>query len=395
MSRSLALPPELLGDIFSRVSEESPLALGSSLFVCRTWHAIIVNDRTLWTTITLDLRTWSRFNACSPRNIFGGMTLAPALSFYDACIRRSKSALLKVSIDLHSFSDWGEKEIAESNLSRLVPLFMERTGEHGARWKEFVWTSNRFVYAQQDIVERLPQRLISLQRLVVGPLSWEKPINSDRPQFPNCPNIQMLTLINFYDEGLGLFQQSGSSTLKELTLSNIGGRTWRSADLCSMANFRNICTLNLFGAGRQWCYQSGIRASIDVHLPHLRLLRLCGWIPSDILSPIKPPDNLTVIVGNSYGTGRNWLDVWLDSVKTMSGTEIATKMATLHLEWSDEVIDSISVSSVFELLKNAPCLRAVYLSPLVEAIMRCGFEELKPKHGWSFSVCTDRCVPQA
>jgi hypothetical protein len=346
----------------------------------------------LWTTITLDLRAYDRLIACSLRDISQDEKLALALSFYDACLRRSKSALLKISVNLDSFSDWGKEDISESNLSHLLTLFMERTGEHATRWKEFVWKHNGPIYAQQDLIKRFPQRLTSLQRLVIGPLRWERPIDSDGRQFPNCPNIQTLTLINFSeaDEELGLFQQSERSTLKELALGNIEGCNWAHVDLRCMAIFRNICTLTLFSSGQEMCYQRRIAPSVDVRLPHLRLLRLRGWIPSDILSPIKPPDNLTVILRNSDGTGR-----FLDSVGTMSGTEIATSMATLCLEWSDDVTENIPVSSVFELLKNAPCLRAVYLSPLVGAMMGCRFEELKPKHGWSFSVCTDRCVPQA
>jgi hypothetical protein len=346
----------------------------------------------MWTTITLDLRTWSRFNACSPRDIFGGVGPAPALSFYDACLRRSRSALLKISVDLDSFSDWGKQQISESNLRHLLTLFIERTGEQAARWKEFVWKHKDSIYEQQDMLRRLPRTLTSLQRLVIGPFEWEGPIKSDGRQFPNCPNIQMLTLINFLDgdDELGLFQQSELLTLKELAFGNIDGCSWMRADLHCIANFRNICTLTLFSSGREMYYYHGTAASIDVRLPHLRLLRLRGWITSDILSPIKPPDNLTVIVRNSDGTGR-----FLDSVETMTGTEIATKMVTLRLEWSDDVTDRISVSNVFELLKNAPCLRAVHLSPLVGAMMGCGFEELSSKHEWSFSVCTDRCVPLA
>jgi hypothetical protein len=314
---------------------------------------------------------------------------APALSFYDACLRRSRSALLKISVDLDSFSDWGKQQISESNLRHLLTLFIERTGEHAARWKEFVWKDNDSIYGQQDMLNRLPRRLISLQRLVISQFTRHMPI---KRQFPSCPSIQMLTLINFWDDDdeLGLFQQSELSTLKELAFGNIDAGIWMRADLHCIANFRNICTLTLFSSGQEMRYYQGSAASIDVRLPHLRLLRLCGWIPSNILSPIKPPDNLTVIVRNSNGTGR-----FLDSVETMTGTEIATKMVTLRLEWSDDVTDRISVSSVFELLKNAPCLRAVYLSPLVGAMMGCGFEELKSKHGYPFSVCTDRCVPQA
>jgi hypothetical protein len=398
-SRTLALPPELLGYIFSRVSEESPLVLGPSLLVCRTWHAIVVNDPTLWTTITLDFRAFDRLVAWSPWDISQDETLALALSFYDACLRRSRSALLKISVDLDSFSDWGEEQILESylsveigimTLSHLLTLFMDRTGEHAARWQEFVWKHNGSIYGQQDILRRLPQRLTSLQRLVIGPLTYDKPIFSDARQFPNCPNIQTLTLINFSDERLGLFQQSQLLTLKELTLSKIDGCNWVYSDLRCIADFWNICTLTLSAYGQEMYKQHRNARSIHVRLPHLRLLRLRGWIPSNILSPIKPPDNLTVIIGDYDGTGK-----FLDSVETMSGTEIATKMATLRLEWSDDVTDRISVSSVFELLKNAPCLRAVYLSPLVEAMMGCGFEELKSKHGCSFSVCTDRCVSQA
>jgi hypothetical protein len=346
----------------------------------------------LWTTIALDLRAYGRLIAYPPWHITLDKDLALALSFYDACIRRSKSALLKISVDLDSFSDWDKEKISESNLSLLLTLFMELTGEHAARWKEFVWKHNRSIYEPQDMLKRLPQRLTSLQRLVIGQLAWEKPINSDERQFPICPNIQTLTLIDFWDddEELGLFQQSEFPTLKELTLGNINGWNWAHVDLRYMAKFRNICTLALFAYGQEVCNQCAITPSIDVRLPYLRLLRLRGWIPSEILSPIKPPDNLIVVVGDSDGTGEI-----LDSVGTMSGTEIATKMATLRLEWSEDVIYRISISSVFELLKKAPCLRAVYLSPRVGAMIRCGFEELRSKHEWSFSVRTETCVPQA
>jgi hypothetical protein len=351
----------------------------------------------LWTTITLDLRTYGRFIAWSPRDISQGRKPALAISFYHACIRRSKSALLKIRIDLDSFSDWSKEqlespfrvELRRLTLCHLLTLFLELIGEHAARWKEFVWKHNSFIYSKYDFVKRLPQKLISLQRLVIGPLTWLQPIISYGRQFPDCPNIQTLTLINFSDERLGLFQQSQLLTLKELTLSKIDGCNWVYSDLRCIADFWNICTLTLSAYGQEMYKQHRNARSIHVRLPHLRLLRLRGWIPSNILSPIKPPDNLTVIVGNFDGTGR-----CSDSVETMSGTEIATKMATLHLEWSGDVIDRISVSSVFELLKNAPCLRTVHLSPSTEFMMRCGFEELKPRHGWSFSVCTDRCLPQ-
>ena len=298
------------------------------------------------------------------------------LSFYEACIRRSKSALLKITIDLESLLYWDDEGL---DLTSLLTLFMERIRGHVSRWKEFVWTFNGSLLTTQYFLERLPQELPSLQQLTIIELHWVKLGNPYNRQFPTCPNLQTLSLIDFSDdfdgEETALFQQSEFSSVKDLTLGNRWA--WMDVDLRYMANCHNIHTLTLFGFGENLSNECDITPN-SIPLPHLRLLRLRGWIPGEILSPVKPPCNLTVVVEHSEGT---------DSILSLSGTRIVAEMTILHLELSNSTNWS-SPSNVFELLKSAPCLEAVYLPPSMEASIGDTFELFKSNHGYSFSICT-------
>ena len=358
------------------MSNESPLELTSSLFVCRTWHAIIVNDPTLWINIILNSKHSIDITSClSPQND----KLAQALSFYEACIRRSKSAFLKITIDLESFSRWNDEDL---DLTSLLSLFMERIRGHASRWKEFVWKANGNAtgshFKTQYFLNRLPQELPSLQQLTIIDL-WDYLRYPDDRQFPTCPNLQTLSLIDSCDDldrgEAAFFQQSVFSSVKDLALGS--SWSWMDEHLRYMANFPNIHTLTLFSVGDDLSDECDITPT-SITLPHLRLLRLRGWIPSELLSSVKPPCNLTVVVGHSKGT---------DSILSLSGTRIVAEMTILHLELSNST-NLLSPSCVFELLKSAPCLEAVYLPPPMEASIRDTFELFKSNHGYSFSICT-------
>ncbi len=182
-----------------------------------------------------------------------------------------------------------------------------------------------------------------------------------------------------------LFQQSGFSSLEDLTL----GKTclWQSIDLDYISTFRKIHMLTLFSFGRQTNGEPVITSTIRVTLPRLRLLRLHRWIPNEILSSIDPPDHLVVVVGTSGGT---WRD--LHSIETLTGTMVAKKMTIIHLKWPEHAINGALLNSIYKLLHDAPCLEVVYLSPQVEVMLGHEFEEFKANHNYSFSICTDGCM---
>ena len=365
---------------------ESPLELSSSLFVCRTWHAIIVNDATLWATITLNSRICDHLGSYPPRDGAQNEEFAPILAFYETCLLRSKSALLKITIDLKSFcKPQGDSFLAINR--RLLTLFLERTREHASRWKAFVWNDD-ITRATQDILMCLPPELPILQQLTISGHVCFKPTKPNERQFPICPNLQRIKLIDFWDHNYGkdtaVFQQGENLSVQDLTLGNNIGWAWGTAVLRHVAIFQNIHTLTLF------CFSEGIRgkckinSSVRVTLSHLRLLRLLGWVPNELLSLINSPDKLTVYVGNFV-----WSRWSVDSVCPLSGTEIATKMTTLHLEWSVLPMKQALLDIVFELLKGARCLEAVYLSPQAEKRLGHELEEFIATHSRSFSICID------
>jgi hypothetical protein len=293
--------------------------------------------------------------------------------------------LLKIILDLESFSRWGDKYVLRTNLNHLLTLFVTKIGKHATRWKEFIWKHYDSFFSARYILRCLPQGLPSLQRFTITQLRWYKEY-WEGLHFPICPNIQTVSLVNIWDESdreaPTFFQQSGFSSVRDLTLGK--GWDWQSVDLRFMTMFRSIHTLTLSSSGQRTINECVITSPICVKLPHLRFLRLRGWIPNEILSSIDPPDHLTVGVVDSDGTGR-----FLNSFDTLTGTMVATKMNMLHLEWSDHAIKEGPLSSVFKLLNNAPCLEVVYLPPRVEVMLGHAFEEFKVNHGYSFSICAD------
>src|SRR5258708_5875871 len=164
--------------------------------------------RQLWATIIINRSVYYRLVGPEVEK------LTSAASFYETCMRRSKSAPLDVTIDLYSLSSWTN----EWELHQLLTMFMEQTREHAARWTEFVWKHN--THFPQGLLKCLPQELPSLQRLTISKLDWY--INSDGRQFPTCPNLHTLTLISIRNNSDGgestLFQRSGALSIKDLTV---------------------------------------------------------------------------------------------------------------------------------------------------------------------------------
>lgn len=294
---------------------------------------------------------------------------------------------LKITLDLESFSSWDDKYVSRFNLDHLLMLFVTKTGKHATRWKEVIWMHRGTIFSARCILRCPPQEIPSLQRLTITQLRWYQE-SVEGLSFPNCPDIQTLNLINTIDVNDRvapiLFQQSGFSSVEDLTLGK--GCLWQSVDLDYMSIFRRIHTLTLLNFGQQTNGERVITSTIRVTLPRLRLLRLRGWIPNEILSQIEPPDHPVVDVGTSDGTGGG-----LHSIETLTGTMIATKMTILRLEWPEHAINKVPLNSIFRLLHNASCLEVVHLSPQADVLLGHEFEEFRANHNYSFSICADGC----
>src|SRR5260370_31773616 len=152
-----------------------------------------------------------------------------------------------------------------------------------------------------------------------------------------------------------------------------------------MTYFQNIHTLTLFefGFGGTSSHKFRFVLPFRITFPHLRVLRLRGWVAKEIISILHPPRDLTVDVEDDEDARPGRI---LDSTSSLSGTEIAAEMTILRLELSASAAIQVGPSSIHELLKNAPCLKAVYLSPRAEVILGDGLEALKANYRYS---CAD------
>jgi len=83
-----ALPFELLGEIFSHISDDS-LDLRFAIFVCRSWHNAVIHHANLWTNIALGYTFLARFR---------GARLPDGDAFVRLCISRSSPLPLRISV---------------------------------------------------------------------------------------------------------------------------------------------------------------------------------------------------------------------------------------------------------------------------------------------------------
>jgi len=87
-SLNYALPFELLGEIFSHISDDS-LDLRYAIFVCRSWHNAVVHHANLWTNIILGYTFLTRFR---------GARLPHGDSFVRLCMSRSLPLPLRIRV---------------------------------------------------------------------------------------------------------------------------------------------------------------------------------------------------------------------------------------------------------------------------------------------------------
>lgn len=111
--RIQTLPSEILSMIFSQYLLNNPRLIRRLLFVCRRWYNIVVNDPTLWTVITLNIK----------HNEKDLEEMAYQLEPYvKACLKHSAKLLLDVEINCASLRSW-RQQLDDTLLSALMDYF--------------------------------------------------------------------------------------------------------------------------------------------------------------------------------------------------------------------------------------------------------------------------------
>src|SRR5882757_7758253 len=120
--RNHALPFELLGKIFSHISEDS-FDLRFAIFVCRSWHNAVVHHANLWTDITIGYTFLYRFR---------GARLHHGGALVRLCLSRSAPCPLRLSVhDTDCFPLYGSLAglFSDECFSLVVHILESNSGE--------------------------------------------------------------------------------------------------------------------------------------------------------------------------------------------------------------------------------------------------------------------------
>ena len=235
-----ALPFELLGEIFSCISED-PLDLRYAIFVCRLWHNAIVHHANLLTSIILGHTFLARFR---------GAHLPHGNAFVRVCLTRSSPLPLHISIhDSDCGSLYGNRPLnLDGNLSdeyfSLVKHVLEGQPENlFQRCRSLSWyLYKRAVEAKLVTRAFTSASLPALEYLTIKNLIV---FNDDLiTRFPRLPQLKEVTLIDHSETCIPpLFHDDDFAKTERLSFA-VTSR-WIDYDVICVRRFRSIRTLIL------------------------------------------------------------------------------------------------------------------------------------------------------
>ena len=283
-SRNHSLPFELLGEIFSHISEDS-LDLRFAIFVCRSWHNAVIHHTKLWTNITIGYTFLSRFR---------GPRLRHGRAFVRLCLSRSAPYPLHLSVhDADCFPLYGSrawefyddcfslvKNILESNSAEPWNLFQ--------RCRSLSW-----VFLNEpshvDFAARIftSASFTALEYLTINNLF----VRGGNPRMgsPRLPRLKEVTLINHSETSTSpFFHDDDFANAKRLTFC-VTVR-WMDYDVNTIRRFRSIRILMLKGGALGDVYRETLRDPLKpVELSLLETLTLSGTVPHQLLNLIRTP----------------------------------------------------------------------------------------------------------
>jgi hypothetical protein len=279
-----ALPFELLGTIFSHISEDS-LDLRSPILVCRSWHNAIVHHANLWTNIILGYTFLTRFR---------GARLRHGEAFVRLCISRSSPLPLRISVhdsDCRSLYRNVDGGLPDECFSLVKHILDSNTGEPEylfQRCRSLSWVFSNtisdidlaarvFTSASFPVLEHL-----TIQNLFV--------VHGDsRIGFPRLPRLKEVILVDHLETSTPPFFHDDDFAHAERLTFTVTSR-WMDYDVNCIRRFRSIRILMLKGGG---LYDHYVETLLDplkpVELSLLETLSLYGKVSHQVLTLIKTP----------------------------------------------------------------------------------------------------------
>ena len=356
-----ALPFELLGEIFSHISED-PLDLRYAILVCRSWHNAVVHHPNLWTSIILGSTFLTRFR---------GARLHHGDAFVRLCISRSSPLPLRISVynlgrlslyDIESgaFSDecFSDECFFDECFSLVKHILDRYSGEPDSlfqRCSSLSWifvgevpgidlVARTFTEASFPALEYMTIQNLSLSD--VGPTIG----------FPRLPRLREVTLIDHSESCIPpFFHDNDFANVERLTF--VTTSAWMDFDVNCIRRFRSIRVLMLKGESFHDNYLETLHDPLKpVELSLLETLSLSGEVPHQILNLIRTPGLRTMEIEADSAKGYH-------SLAAPNLVHMVWTLERLCVSLSEEMHETSWVEELEQLVARAPSLSSVLVSP--------------------------------
>jgi len=350
-SRNHALPFELLGEIFSHISEDS-LDLRFVIFVCRSWHNAVVHHANLWTNITIGHTFLFRFR---------GTRLRHGDAFVRLCLSRSTPCPLRLSVHdgdcpplygtvagvLSDECSSLVKHILESNSGEPENLFQ--------RCRSLSWDfANELSHV--DFAARIfsSASFPALEYLTITKMF----VPDGYPSIgsPRLPRLKEVTLINHSETSTSpFFHDDDFANVERLTFCVTSW--WMDFDINTIRRFRSIRILMLKGEALIDEYKETLRYPAEpVELSLLETLTLSGEVPHQLLNLIRTPRLRKMEIEADSTKGLNPLVTsnLVHLVRSLEHFRVSLIQETHATSWVEELERVIA---------EAPSLVSVCVSP--------------------------------
>jgi len=349
-SLNYALPFELLGEIFSHISEDS-LDLRYAIFVCRSWHNAVVHHANLWTNIILGNTFLSHFR---------GARLHHGDAFVRLCKSRSSPLPLHISVNnprcQSLYNNIGGvlynecfsllKHILDSNSGDPENLFQ--------RCRSLSWT---FVREMSDI-DLAARTFISASFPVLEYMTIENMMVFDhhpRISSPRLPRLKGVTLIDHSEDCTPpFFHDDDFANVERLTYIVTLATKWMHIDLTCIRRFHNIRILILKGEAVSDTDMETLGVK-PVVLPLLETLTLSGHVQRNILNQIRTPSLRRMEIEADKTTGWN-------SLLASNLVHFVGSLERLSVSFGEDLHGTSWDEELDRLIAEAPSLVSVWVS---------------------------------
>ena len=357
-----ALPFELLGEIFSCISED-PLDLRYATFVCRLWHNMIVHHANLWTNIILGHAFLARFR---------GARLPHGDAFIRLCLTRSSPLPLHISIhDSNCGSLYRKRPLSAECFSLVKHILKGQPENLFQRCRTLSW----YLY-KRAVEARLVMRALTSASLPALEYLTIKNLNLSEDdlitRFPRLPQLKEVTLIDHEVKCVPpLFHDDDFAKTERLSFA-ITSR-WIDYDVICVRRFRSIRTLILkeTNPDDDEPYRM-LNGSLEpAELPLLETLTLSGRVAHQVLKLIRTLILREMEIEASPVEGRH-------SLVAINLVHMVQSLERLHVSLSEGMHDTCWVEELEQLAAEAPSLVSVCIDPWMAQCLK--------EKGWCTSL---------